>query len=144
MSGRVDAEQFRALLRISSAIDIVGDVSVTVAHPADLTAWSCVLEQGEVSAWRAHESGHRFVQVSAISTHAPVHGRVTAVLNCERHPEFWAELVRGHLARRGRESHTGGGQPTTGDLAPGAHVRLSSGQLTEAWLQATATAADDS
>jgi hypothetical protein len=85
------AHRLTNLLRISRVVDIVGDVSATVDHPADLLAWADILPDPTICAWRAH-SGHRYLQVTSPYHHAPVHGRVAAVLPCDRHEQFWNEL----------------------------------------------------
>jgi hypothetical protein len=45
-----------------------------------------------VLAWRAQDSGSRFVQVGADHHRAPVRGHMTAVLSCEQHSQFWDAL----------------------------------------------------
>lgn len=109
-----DAHQLSILLRISSELDVVGDVTVTVDHPADLLAWATMLPQATLCAWRAH-SGNRYVQATAVHNRLPVHGRITAVLRGDQHPQFWNELVETH------------------DLASGEERRLSLKDLTRAW-----------
>lgn len=120
MSSHSIAEQITSLLRVSSAIDLVGDVTVTVGHAADLVAWTQVLSEPVVTAWRATDSGNRFAQVSAHSAHTPVHGHITAVLDCDRHRDLWTVLL------------------DNGDLDPGSRVPLSAKRLTEAWIAAAA------
>jgi hypothetical protein len=80
------------LLRISRELDVCGDLTATVDSPAELIAWGTVLADPKVLAWRAQDSGCRFVQVGAAHHRAPVRGHVTAVLSCEQHPEFWDAL----------------------------------------------------
>jgi len=87
-----NARQLSILLRTSRELDIVGDVTATTDNPSELLAWAHILPQPEICAWQG-ESGKRFVQVSAIYTRDPVRGQVTAVLECDRHPEFWHELT---------------------------------------------------
>lgn len=87
-----DARELSVLLRISREIDIVGDVSATVDNPSELLAWASVLTRAEIVAWRSKDSGHRYLQVTADRHTAPVRGRVTAVLPCEQHLEFWNAL----------------------------------------------------
>ena len=82
-----------ALLRISETLDIVGDVSVTVANPAELLAWANTLQRPTIFAWRGHVSGKRFVHVTAVNGSNPVHGRVTAALRADHHLRFWKELI---------------------------------------------------
>ena len=86
------ARELAILLRISRELDIVGDVSTTVDNPSELVAWATVLKDTRIVAWRAKDSGHRYVQVTADHKHAPVRGRVAAVLPCEQHLEFWDAL----------------------------------------------------
>jgi hypothetical protein len=87
-----DARELGVLLRICRDIDVVGDVTATVDSPSELIAWASVLRDAHIAAWRAKDSGHRYVQVTAERRTAPVRGRVTAVLPCEQHPQFWAAL----------------------------------------------------
>ena len=89
------ARELAILLRISRELDIVGDLSATVDDPSELVAWAAILgDTGApaVTAWRAHDSGHRYVQVAADHQRAPIRGHVAAVLPCERHREFWSAL----------------------------------------------------
>jgi hypothetical protein len=87
-----DARELSVLLRISREIDIVGDVSATMDNPSELLAWASILSEAEIVAWRSKDSGHRYLQVTADRHTAPVRGRVTAILPCEQHPEFWNAL----------------------------------------------------
>jgi hypothetical protein len=57
----------------------------------------------DIVAWRARDSGHRYLQVTANHKRAPVRGRVTAVLPCEQHAEFWRALNLDELEPGGRE-----------------------------------------
>lgn len=93
-----DARELAILLRISRELDIVGDVTATVDNPSELIAWALVLGDPEVVAWRARDSGHRFVHVTARRSRAPIRGWVTAVLRCEHHDAFWNALGLGQLA----------------------------------------------
>lgn len=103
------------LLRISESIDIVGDVSVTVANPAELLAWAQTLTSPSIFAWRGHVSGKRYVHVTAVSGVNPVHGRLTAALRADEHMDYWEALVPG------------------GDLPPGEEVSLTPEALADAW-----------
>lgn len=109
-----NAHQISVLLRISRELDIVGDVTATVDHPADLLAWTDLLPDPTVCAWRAH-SGKRYVQVTSPYQHDPIHGRVAAVLTVDTHRQFWEELVR------------------HGDLEPGHEQLLTPKELAAAW-----------
>jgi hypothetical protein len=109
-----DARELNILLRISRELDIVGDVSATIDSPSELLAWARILTDCEIVAWRAKDSGHRFIHVTADHRRAPVRGRIAAVLPCEQHPEFW---------------HTLGLDP----LEPGSHKPLSINELSTAW-----------
>lgn len=109
-----DAHQLSILLRISTDLDIVGDVTATVDSPSDLLAWANVLPDPMLGAWRSHAGG-RYVQITAAHQRAPVHGRVTAVLSCDRHAQFWNAL---DAAR---------------DLAPGQESLLTIADLSQAW-----------
>lgn len=87
-----EAREIAILLRISRELDICGDVTVTVDNPSELIAWASALTAPAVTAWQAKDSGCPYVQVGAEHRRAPVRGHVTAVLTCEQHPSFWAEL----------------------------------------------------
>jgi hypothetical protein len=106
--------ELTVLLRMSRELDVCGDLTATVDNPSELIAWARVLTDAGVLAWRAQDSGSRFVHVTADHCRAPIRGHVTAVLSCEQHPEFWEAL---HL---------------TNLEAGGTHV-LSVGDLVEAW-----------
>lgn len=87
-----DARELAILLRTCRELDVVGDLTATVDSPSELLAWALVLSRPEVVAWRAEDSGHRYVHVTASRHRAPIRGQVTAVLDCEQHWEFWKEL----------------------------------------------------
>jgi len=108
-----NAHQLSVLLRTSRELDVVGDVTATVDHPADLLAWSDLLPHPTVCAWRAH-SGNRYLQVTSPYQHDPIHGRVAAVLVADQHRQFWAELI-------------------PGDLDPGHEQMLTPKELAAAW-----------
>ena len=93
-----DTRELAILLRISRELDIVGDVSATIDNPSELLAWAAILTDATIAAWRGQDSGHRYVQITAQHHRAPVHGRVTAVLPCEQHTEFWQALDLNELA----------------------------------------------
>jgi hypothetical protein len=101
-----DARELAILLRISRELDIVGDISATVDDPSELLAWATILARPTIVAWRAKDSGHRYLQVTADRTRAPVRGRITAVLPGEQHLEFWHALGLDELAPGGREQLT--------------------------------------
>ena len=86
------ARELAILMRISSELDIVGDVTATVDNPSEVLAWAGSLHDAAILAWRAEDSGHRYLQVAADHRRAPIRGRVTAVLHCEPHLEFWHAL----------------------------------------------------
>ena len=109
-----NAHQLSVLLRTSSELDIVGDVTATVDYPADLLAWGNLLPDPTVCAWCAH-SGNRYVQVTSHYDHDPIHGRVAAVLTADHHRQFWAELV------------------PNGDLDPGQEQVLTPEAIAAAW-----------
>lgn len=87
-----DARELAILLRISRELDVVGDLTATVDNPSEVLAWALVLARPDVVAWRSDDSGHRYLQVTADRSRAPIRGRVTAVLPCEQHPAYWAAL----------------------------------------------------
>jgi hypothetical protein len=109
-----DAREITVLLRICRDLDVVGDVTATVDNPSELLAWASVLTGARIVAWRAKDSGHRYLQVTADRRTAPVRGRVTAVLPCETHRQFWDALG-------------------LGDLEPDGTRKLSLGALSDAW-----------
>jgi hypothetical protein len=98
-----NARQLAILLRISRDLDICGDVTATVDNPSELLAWANSLHEPVIQAWRAQDSGFRYVQVTADHAGAPIRGRVAAVLVCEQHQEFWDCLGLADL-ERGRSS----------------------------------------
>jgi hypothetical protein len=118
-----DARELAILLRISRELDIVGDVSATVDNPSELLAWAHVLTGATITGWRAEDSGHRYVQVTADHPRAPIRGRVAAVLPCETHPEFWHAL-------------------NLDDLEPGHTRTLTIRDLSDAWATMPVTPAD--
>ena len=87
-----DARELAILLRISRELDVVGDVTATVDNPSELLAWALILAHPQVLAWRATDSGHRYLHVSAHRKRAPIRGDITAVLDCEQHPDYWDAL----------------------------------------------------
>ncbi|HZD14228.1 MAG TPA: hypothetical protein VE196_03710 [Pseudonocardiaceae bacterium] len=98
MSTSIDAYQLSTLLRLSSELDIIGDVTATVTNPSDLLAWAHALPDPTICAWRAEDSGNRYVQVTAACHRTPIHGRITAVLTGDDHRLFWAVLLPEDLA----------------------------------------------
>ncbi|MGO4258170.1 hypothetical protein [Marmoricola sp. RAF53] len=101
-----DARELAILLRISRELDIVGDISATVDNPSEIVAWSNVLARPDIVAWRARDSGHRYLQVTADHRRAPVRGRITAVLHGEAHLRFWNALGLGELRPGDRQELT--------------------------------------
>jgi hypothetical protein len=85
-----EERELAILLRISRELDLCGDVTATVGDPSELLAWATILSEHTVSAWRAQDSGHRFLQVAADHHGAPIRGHVAAVLDSESHREFSA------------------------------------------------------
>jgi hypothetical protein len=109
-----EARELAILLRISRELDICGDVTATVANPSELLAWAAILRDHRISAWRAQDSGNRYLQVVADHRRAPIRGHVAAVLECDDHLEFWAECG-------------------LDDLGPGETRRVVAGDLARAW-----------
>ena len=109
-----DPRQIGVLLRVSRALDIVGDVSVSVDDPSELLVWANTLSDPTALAWRALDSEKRYVQVSAAHHRRPVHGTITAVLGCDAHRPFWDELL-------------------DADLDPGTERATSVDALAQAW-----------
>ena len=118
-----DARELAILLRISRELDVVGDVTATVDNPSELLAWALVLSRPDVLAWRATDSGHRYLHVTARRNKAPIRGQITAVLDGEQHQHFWDAL--------GLDG-----------LAPGARRDLSVGALSSAWATMPLSAPD--
>ena len=118
-----DARELAILLRISRELDIVGDISATVDNPSELLAWATILTNPAIVAWRAKDSGNRFLQVTADHRRAPVRGRVTAVLPGDHHPEFWNALG-------------------LDDLAAGSRKHLNTKALSDAWAAMPITPTD--
>jgi hypothetical protein len=85
-----------------------------VDNPSELLAWALILSQPQVLAWRATDSGHRYLQVSAHRWRAPIRGNITAVLDCDRHRDYWHAL-------------------DLGGLSPGARRELGTDALSSAW-----------
>lgn len=86
-----EARELAILLRISRDLDICGDVTATADNPSELLAWAAILSEHSIRAWRAQDSGHRYLQVTADHRRAPVRGHVAAVLDCDAHIAFWDE-----------------------------------------------------
>jgi hypothetical protein len=107
-------KQLSTLLRISTELDIVGDVTATVDNPSALLTWAYALPEPTICAWRAEDSGNRYVQVTATCHRTPLHGNVAAVLTGDGHRTFWFALV------------------VEGDRAPGEDQVLPIGALTSA------------
>jgi hypothetical protein len=114
-----NAQQLSTLLRISNGLDIVGDVTATVDSPSTLLAWAYALPAPTICAWRAEDSGNRYVQVTATCHRSPLHGKVAAVLPGDDHLPFWSALL------------------PEGDLAPGAERLLALSALAAAWSTTT-------
>ncbi len=117
-----DAQQLSTLLRISNDLDIVGDVTATVDSPSALLAWAYALPAPTICAWRAEDSGNRYVQVTANCHRTPLHGQVAAVLPGDGHRSFWSLL-----------------QPE-GDLAAGEERLVPLSALAAAWSTVTVEA----
>lgn len=113
-----DAHELAILLRTSRDLDIVGDVTATVSGPSDLLAWVLVLSHPEVVAWRAKDSGHRYLHVTAGRNRAPVRGQVTAVLDCEQHRDFWSAMGLEDLAQGARRNLRTAALSAAWDLMP--------------------------
>ena len=108
--------QIGLLLRISAEMDIVGDVSVTLANPSDLIAWTSVLTRPVIMGWRASDSGRRYLQATAYHNHSPVHGTITAILPADERRQFWNTVL-------------------PEDLTLGSEQRLQHRDLVEAWTE---------
>lgn len=109
-----DARELFILLRISRELDIVGDVTATVDNPSELIAWATILHSPKVVAWRAEDSGQRYLQITAHHAREPIRGKIAAVLIGDQHRHFWDELL-------------------PDDLEPGAEHALAPKDLSAAW-----------
>lgn len=85
-----EARELAILMRISRDLDICGDVTATVDDPSELVAWATILTRPSIRAWRAHDSGNRYLQIDADHHRQPLRGHVAAILACEHHLQFWA------------------------------------------------------
>ena len=101
-----EARELSILLRISRELDIVGDVTVTVDAPSEILAWASILTDPAVVAWRAEDSGPRYLQVTAVREREPIRGRISAVLHCEQHRAFWDELLPEDIPPGSKETLT--------------------------------------
>lgn len=113
-----DARELAILLRISRELDIVGDISATVDNPSEFLAWANVLARPEIVAWRAKDSGNRYLQVSAEHERAPVRGRIAAVLHGDPHLVFWNALGLEALAPSERRALTAAALSAAWDEMP--------------------------
>jgi hypothetical protein len=109
-----EGRELAVLLKISRELDVCGDLTATVDNPSELMAWTSVLRDPAIVAWKATDSRCRFIQVSADHHRAPIRGHIAAVLTCDEHAEFWAAL-------------------DLGDLPPGRTRSLSLKELSTAW-----------
>lgn len=109
------ARELGVLLRISRELDVVGDLTAVVDNPSELLAWAHTLTDPAVTAWRAADSGSRYLEVSATHNYEPIRGQATAVLHCEHHPAFWRALSQTH------------------DLKPGDRTTVTIADLARAW-----------
>ena len=89
--------QMLALLLGSQSVQVDGDVCVDVDGPIEFVTWASVLLNPAVFAWRSTVTGERRLQVCGNSTHDPVHGRVTVVLDGDRHRDLWDAMQQDDL-----------------------------------------------
>jgi hypothetical protein len=113
-----DARELTVLMRLSRVLDVVGDVTATVDGPSELIAWILVLGRPEIVAWRAEQTGHRYIQATAQRDRAPVRGMLTALLPCEHHRGFWRALGLDDLAEGERRSLKGTDLSTAWETMP--------------------------
>ena len=85
------------LLLGSQDMNIDGDVCVNVPGLDELIGWSSVLSNPAAFAWRSTVTGERHLQVCGGSTQDPVHGRVSVVLDGDRHREVWDTVLANDL-----------------------------------------------
>lgn len=86
------------LLRGSGGVHINGDVRVDAAGPLEFVGWIRVLSNPKTFAWRSTVLGERRVQMCGSSTRYPVHGRVTVVLDGDRHRDLWDAVLEDDLS----------------------------------------------
>jgi hypothetical protein len=86
-----------SLLLNCRCVSINGDVCVHAHGPAELVRWAGVLSNPAAFAWRSTVTGERHLQVCGSSTQDPVHGRVTVVLDGDRHRDMWDALQENDL-----------------------------------------------
>jgi hypothetical protein len=96
MIGHREPEMLSLLLD-SRRVSINGDVCVDVHGPAELVRWAGVLSNPVAFAWRSTVTGERHLQVCGSSTQDPVHGRVTVVLDGDRHRDMWDAVQENDL-----------------------------------------------
>lgn len=85
------------LLLGSRGVNIDGDVCVDVPGPAEFVRWASLLSTPVAFAWRSTVTGERHLQVCGSSTQDPVHGRVTVVLDGDRHRDVWDAVQENDL-----------------------------------------------
>ncbi|HJR89346.1 MAG TPA: hypothetical protein VJ782_04215 [Aeromicrobium sp.] len=89
--------QMLELLLGSQSVEIDGDICVDVVEPTEFLRWARVLLNPAVFAWRSTVTGERRLQICGNSAHYPVHGRVTVVLDGDRHRDLWDAMQQDDL-----------------------------------------------
>ncbi|HEY4614971.1 MAG TPA: hypothetical protein VIG75_05890 [Citricoccus sp.] len=113
-----DARELNVLMKLSRELDVVGDLTATVDGPSELIAWVLVLGRPEIVAWRAEQTGHRYIHATAHRDRAPVRGAITALLSCEHHRGFWRALGLDDLAEGERRPLKGTDLSTAWESMP--------------------------
>lgn len=93
MGSSARAHQLAVLLRAARELDIIGDVSVTVDSSGELVAWARLLTGPQLIAWRAEDTGRRYLCLTATQRAAPVRGQVAVTLDGDRHRTLWDRLL---------------------------------------------------
>lgn len=113
-----DARELNVLMKLSRELDVVGDLTATVDGPSELIAWVLVLGRPEIVAWRAEQTGHRYIHATAHRDRGPVRGVITALLSCEHHRGFWRALGLDDLAEGERHPLKGTDLSTAWESMP--------------------------
>jgi hypothetical protein len=96
MIGQREPEMLTLLLN-SRLVTINGDVCVHVQGPTEFVRWAGVLSNPVAFAWRSTVTGERHLQVCGSSTEDPIYGRVTVVLDGDRHRSTWDAVQENDL-----------------------------------------------
>jgi len=98
-----DGEGMLSLLQLSPALEIDGDVTVTVEEVCDLGRWVALLPEPRVLAWRDSDLGDRHLHITSRHESSPVWGVVTVRWRTSIRHSFWSALLRGEDLACGTE-----------------------------------------